>query len=87
MPNGDDKASRMKRMDVELAAAQGNSPEKKIVQNARYRYVKRPDLRDDELGYGDTIKVRFLTVAGKRADGFSADIHRTRSGRVFLAKR
>jgi hypothetical protein len=81
-----DTARKIKRMDVELAAAEGKSPEDSIVQQARYRYVKRPDLRDDELGYGDAVVVRFLTVSEKRAQGFQATIRRTRSGRVFEAK-
>jgi hypothetical protein len=71
----------IRRLDVLFARAEGYSD--RSLERAKYRYVKTPDVRDDELGYGDQLEVRFLTVGKDCITEHCETVIRARSGRLL----
>jgi hypothetical protein len=71
----------IRRLDILFARTPGYTG--KSLAKAKYRYVKTPDVRDDELGYGDQLEVRFITVGEEMICERRETVIRARSGRLL----
>jgi hypothetical protein len=71
----------IRRLDILFARTPGYTG--RPLAGAKYRYVKTPDVRDDELGYGDQLEVRFITVGEAAICERRETVIRARSGRLL----